>query len=555
VIESYPPDHDDAGAAADAAETEQGAQTEQDAQTDASGDARVQRLLGAVLAVSGGLDLEAMLARVVSAACELVDAKYGALGVIDEDGEALSAFVHHGVEEATVRRIGSLPDGRGILGLLIDEPTPLRLEDLSTHPLSYGFPPGHPPMHAFLGAPIRVRDQAFGNLYLTEKRDGSTFTADDEDLVVGLAAVAGAAISNARLYEEARRREAWRSAVLEVSETVLSGGQSAEVRQRVAELGSALVTADAAVLVEAHDPGLRVLASIGDAPSVGPLSVTESPAFVALKDGRALRAEHGPVFDRASIWAPVRVNAEVVAALGVGRDRPFTGAEERLLVEFAEQVGFAWTFERAQSSLQRLSLIEDRERIGRDLHDTVIQRLFATGLSLQATIRRCDDLPEVASRLERAVDDIDETVKEIRTTIFALQDSGGSSKGVRHRILDVVDELEHVLPVRPRVQFHGPVDTVVTEEISGHLVPVVREALTNVAKHASATDVRLELAVVAGGLRVRVLDDGVGIVVGAIAGFGLKNLRERAAALGGELEVRVRDEGVGTLLEWSLPAR
>jgi signal transduction histidine kinase len=516
-------------------------------------DGRLERLLDAVLAVSDDLDLEAMLGRVVSAACELVDARYGALGVIDEDGEALSAFVHRGVDQATVRRIGDLPDGRGILGLLIDEPTPLRLDDLSTHPLSYGFPPGHPPMHAFLGAPIRVRDQAFGNLYLTEKRDGSTFTEDDEALVVGLAAVAGAAIANARLYHEARTREVWRSAVMEVSETVLSGSPTGVVRQRVAELGCALVDAEAACLVEATPPGLRVLASVGDGPALGRLEHTESAAHDALTGDRAVRTQHGPILDRASLWVPVRVEQKVVGAVGVGRERPFTRREERLLEEFAAQVGFAWSFERAQSNLQRLSLIEDRERIGRDLHDTVIQRLFATGLSLQATIRRLDDRPEVARRLEQAVDDIDETVREIRTTIFALQDSGGSSRGVRHRVLEVVEELEHMLPTRPRIQFDGPVDTVVSDAIVAHLVPVVREALTNVAKHAQATDVRLELAVVDGGLRVRVADDGVGIAGRASGGLGLPNLRDRAARFGGTLTVRPREGGAGTLLEWSLP--
>jgi signal transduction histidine kinase len=518
-------------------------------------DRRLERLLEAVLAISDDLELEAMLGRVISAACELVDARYGALGVIDEDGEALSAFVHHGVDAATVRRIGELPDGRGILGLLIDEPTPLRLEDLSTHPLSYGFPPGHPPMHTFLGVPIRVRSQAYGNLYLTEKRDGSPFTEEDESLLVGLAAVAGAAIANARLYDEARTREVWRSAVLEVAETVLSGSPTGVVRHRVAELGCALVEADAACLVEAGPPGLRVLASVGDGPALGPVDHPDSPAHVALEEGRAVRAQRGPILDRAAMWVPVRVKREVLGAVGVGRERPFTRREERLLEEFAAQVSFAWTFERAQADLQRLSLIEDRERIGRDLHDTVIQRLFATGLSLQATIRRCDALPEVAERLEQAVDDIDETVKEIRTTIFALQDSGGTTRGVRHRILEVVEELEHTLPVRPRIQFDGPVDTVVTETVLAHLVPVVREALTNVAKHARATDVRLELVVFSGRLVVRVTDDGVGVPARISGGFGLRNLRERATSLGGSLQVGTREDGTGTLLEWSLPAR
>lgn len=519
----------------------------------APADGRVERLLDAVLAVSGDLDLEAMLARLVEAACELVDAEFGALGVIDEDGDRLRAFVHHGMDEATVRRIGSLPDGRGILGLLIDEPLPLRLDDLSDHPLSYGFPPGHPPMHAFLGAPITVRDDVFGNLYLTEKRDGSTFTEDDEALIVGLAAVAGAAIANARLYEDVRRREVWRAAVLEVSGAMLSGNPTATVRRRVAELGSSLVDGVAACLVEAVDGHLEVLTSVGDGPGQGSLTHVDGPAWEALHGGEAVRVEHGRILGRSEIWVPVREDTEVVAALGVGRDRPFTRADERLLAEFAAQVSFGWTFERAQAKLQQMSLLEDRERIGRDLHDTVIQRLFATGLSLQATIRRCDGLPDVAARLEQAVDDIDETVREIRTTIFALQSSDGTVGGVRHRVLAVVDEVAEALERRPRVRFDGPIDAVVTERVAGHLVPVVREALTNVAKHAAATEVALEIAVVDGGLRVRVTDNGVGLPATPGSGFGLRNLEERASRLGGWLQVARGPGGRGTVLEWSLP--
>ena len=514
--------------------------------------ARQRQLLDAVLAVAGDLELETVLGRVVTAACQLVDARFGALGVIDADGTGLSAFVHEGVDEATVERIGELPEGRGILGLLIDQPTPIRLDDLSSHPMSYGFPPGHPPMGAFLGAPVRIRDQVFGNLYLPEKRDGSTFTADDEELVVGLGAVAGAAIANARLYDETRQRDAWRAAVLEVASSVLDGVPSSQVRTRVAELGSELAGADMGCIVEPHDDGLWVLASVGGGPAEGFTPDQHSDAWHVLKTGEPLRGRDGPLLGASYVWTPIRTGDEVVAALGVGRDGAFSVRDVQLLTGFSEQVSFAWTFERAQSDLRRLSLIEDRERIGRDLHDTVIQRLFATGLSLQALQRRVEGQPDLVDRLGAAVDEVDTIVKDIRQTIFALQSSGEGTRGLRSQVLDVVEEVGEVLPRQPRVRFDGPIDTVVAPTAVEQLLPMIREALTNVGKHAQASDVELELLADHVSLRLRVVDDGRGIDPDAIRGFGLRNLRERADALGAELEVGPGRDGAGTCIEVTL---
>lgn len=517
-----------------------------------SDDPRAQ-LLEAVVAVTGDLDLETVLGRVVAAACELVNARYGALGVIDEDGETLSAFIHHGVGEPTVEAIGRLPEGRGILGLLINEPTPLRLDDLSKHPLSFGFPPNHPPMHAFIGAPIRVRGEAFGNLYLTEKRDGSTFTAEDEALVVGLAAVAGVAITNARLYDDAQRREAWRTAVLDVSSTVLAGASTAEVRERVAEIGGQLVEGTSSALVEPHAEGLWVLASIGDGPPLGFLEQSDGPVYQALQTGKPVRVEDGPLLGPGGVWVPIYDGEETVAVLGVGRRTSFTAREEHLLASFGTQVSFAWTFDRAQEDLHRLSLIEERERIGRDLHDTVIQRLFATGLSLQAALRWSEDRPELFTRIDRAVDEIDRTVKEIRATIFALQSSAEVARGAREQVLEVVDQIGKMLARVPRVRFDGPIDSVLGPEVVGHLVPIVREALTNVAKHADAHDVEVELTVDRERLRLRVVDDGVGLDPEASAGFGLRNFSDRARVLGASFQIGPGPDGRGALVEFILP--
>ena len=514
---------------------------------------RLQALLDAVLTVASDLELEAVLGRVVHAACDLVGARYGALGVLDEDGERLAAFVHEGMDAAQVEAVGALPSGDGVLGLLITAPHPIRIDDLHDHPSSAGFPAHHPPMHSFLGVPIRISGAVYGNLYLTEKAGDEGFTAEDEELVVGLAAVAGSAIANARLYEEARRRERWRRATAEVANAVLDGEPSQLVRHRVVAGAAELLDGEAACLLELHPDGLWVLACVGDGPDEGFLDAPGAPVVRTLTDGTPLRAADGPVFGSAVAWAPVQVGGEIVAALGVGRSQEFGERELEELVSFGSQVNVAWSFERAQAEVQQLSVIADRERIGRDLHDTVIQRLFATGLSLQAAQRKLAEPDAVNERLEQAVDDIDGIVREIRATIFALQSSGDAERGVRARVLDVVEELAKVLPRAPRVRFDGPIDTVVGPQVTDHLLPVVREALTNVAKHASADDIQLELAADHAGVRLRIADDGDGIAPDAKPGFGLRNLRERAVALGGSVQIGSAGADGGTEVVWTVP--
>lgn len=516
---------------------------------------RLNELLDAVLAVTGELDLTTVLERIVTAACELVDARYGALGVIGDD-DRLTAFVHHGMDAATVARIGQLPAGRGLLGHLITEPAPLRLADLEAHDAAAGFPPHHPPMHGFIGAPIRVREQVFGNLYLTDKRDGGAFSAQDEELVVALAAVAGASIEQARLHDEVEVRGRWREAVLEVSTAALEGEPARGVRTRIAALGRSLVAADAASLLVVHDGRLLVAAVDGSCSQHGELESGRGLAASVVADGQARRGVDQVVFGgREAVWVPVRSGERVAATLGAARDAPFLAGDERLLASFAEQASLALTHERTQADLARLSLIEDRERIGRDLHDTVIQRLFATGLSLQAMRRRVEQQPELIERLERAVDDIDTTVKEIRSTIFALQADDGGPRGARSEVLDVVEELSELLPRPPRVRFEGPIDTLVPASVAEHLGPVVRESLTNVAKHAAADDVELELAVDGTDLTLTISDDGRGMAAGVTrgSGFGLRNLDDRARSLGGRLTIGSRQRGGGTVLVWKVP--
>jgi signal transduction histidine kinase len=369
-------------------------------------DPHLGRLLDAVLAVAEDLDLDAVLERVVVAACGLVDARFGALGVVDEDDPArLSSFVHHGMDDDTVRRMGALPTGRGILGQLLRDPQPLRLDDLTEHPAASGLPPGHPPMGSFIGAPIRVRGDVFGNLYLTEKRGGGPFSVEDEAAVVALAAVAGSAIANVKL----------------------------SVRSR------------------------------------------------------------------------------------------------------------------------ELSIVRERDRIGRDLHDTVIQNLYATGLGLQAAQRIGMEAADVQARIGRAIESIDATVKEIRSTIFALHDAPSEDRSPRARILGVAEEMASLLGFPPRLRLEGPIDTVVDREVADQLIPVLRESLTNVAKHARASTVVVRVEVLDGAVELEVVDDGVGLPATLRPnGMGVANVRERAELFGGEASF-ASVAGGGTRVLWRIP--
>jgi signal transduction histidine kinase len=367
---------------------------------------KLRRLMDAVLMLEADIELPVLLRHIVEEACSLVDARYGALGVLNETRTSLEQFLTVGLSDEAETRIGPRPTGRGVLGLIITEPSPLRLDDLGAHPESYGFPAGHPPMKSFLGVPIRVRvgAGAYGNLYLTDKMGANNFSDEDEALAEALALAAGIAIENTRLHERVRM----------------------------------------------------------------------------------------------------------------------------------------------------LSVIDDRERIGRDLHDRVVQRLFALGMGLQRA-KRLPDLPHVLERIDKAIDAVDATMTEIRTTIFELGDKsiGG---GLRQGVLTLANELAASLASRPEVSFTGAVDTMVPQHVADHLLAVLRETLTNAAKHARATRIIISLSV-GEELVLEVIDDGVGIDVIATSDsqpLGLSNLRHRAKKLGGTMVVRAGDNG-GTRVTWRVP--
>jgi signal transduction histidine kinase len=376
--------------------------------SEVAGPRSLRELLGAVLALGSGLDLPSVLRRIVEAAVGLVDARYGALGVLDDAGTRLTQFITVGIDDATHRLIGDLPEGHGILGLLIVDAKPLRLPDLREHPDSFGLPPHHPPMRSFLGVPVRVGDEVFGNLYLTDKTTAEVFSDVDEELVVGLAAAAGIAIENARLH----------------------------------------------------------------------------------------------------------------------------------------------------ARVQEFALVEDRERIARDLHDTVVQRLFATGLSLQGAARLIRaDADAAVARVDAAVDDLDITVKHIRSAIFKLESTRMPwGTGLRNRVLALGREAAGALGFEPRCFFDGPVDSAVADDLADDLVATLRETLSNVARHAGATVVEVEV-LVTDDVVVRVVDDGVGPPdPDRPRGHGLKNMQARAAAHGGRLQLRAGPSG-GTVLEWRVPRK
>ena len=531
-------------------------------------------LVDALLAVGGDLELGTVLQRIVESACALIGARYGALGVIGADGEerTLAEFVYTGIDDDTAARIGHLPEGHGILGLLVREPRTLRLSDLSEHPASYGFPPNHPPMRSFLGSPVRVAGEVFGNIYLTEPQDGGEFTEEHEDLVEALALAAGVAVQNARLYDQLARRERWLEAAREITSALLTGADPGEVLQEVARRARELVEADTATISLPDRSGRELLLEVADGLHAedlrgrryqlegsisGDVLRSKAPAVFAdvSHDGRwqqpiVAMGDLGP-----AIFLPLvagdRAIGTLVVANRVGRP-PLDDDDLRTLQSFAAQAAVALEFGRAQTALGRLALVEDRERIGRDLHDSVIQRLFATALSLQALVRLVEPVEGAPERVQEAVGELDATIRDIRSTIFALQAERSGTGGVRERILAVAADASRALGFRPHVSFDGIIDANVDDAVAENLVLILREALTNVARHARARSVAVTIAV-AEDVRLGVTDDGAGFDPTLTPpGEGLRNMRERARQVGGEVEIDSAP-GRGTVIRWRAP--
>lgn len=535
---------------------------------------RLNGLLEAVMSVGRELDLPQVLRRIVEAAVVLVDAEYGALGVIGDDHK-LAEFLPVGITDDLRAQIGDLPSGHGILGELIRHPEPLRLSELSEHPASYGFPAHHPPMHSFLGVPIRVREDVFGNLYLTEKRGGAEFDAEDEAVLSTLAIAAGIAIENARLFEEVRLRERWLEASSDITSSLLSGAPEDEVLAGMVERAKDITSADIGVFYRVGPAGeLRGSIALGYAAEahrgiVLP-STTGTLAEAALaRDGlvvvtdvesdprvTVLQPERWTGFGPAvavTVGTKERLSGILMLARRHGRG-VFATAEVASLPGFANQAALALELGERRRDAEQMVMLEDHDRIARDLHDLAIQRLFATGMTLQSA-QRFVDHPEATDRLARAVDDLDATIKIIRSTIFGLRDRDavGRAPKLRSRTVQAVDAAAEGLGFAPALRMEGLIDTDVPAAVADEVLAVLGEALTNVARHAKATRAEASIVAEGGVVTVTVTDNGVGLPEGGRRG-GLRNLTERAERLGGRMEVTSRgaDER-GTRLQWWVP--
>jgi signal transduction histidine kinase len=528
---------------------------------------RFDGLVEAMLVVTSGLELDDTLRSIVHSAIDLVDARYGALGVRGA-GHDLVEFVHEGIDGPTAERIGHLPEGRGVLGVLLDDPKPIRLEDISTHSHSVGFPSNHPPMRTFLGVPLRIRDEVYGNLYLTDKVGGVPFSDDDEILAQALAAAAGIAIENARLYEQSRARQSWIAATRDIGTELLSGTDPAAVFRLVADKAQELSGAATTIVAIAEDPyqvrpevdDLTVIAVAGEpidpALSLIPVAGTAiGEAFLGRRSGKFVDSDVGTgTGDGPTLVLPLRATGVVPGVLIVLRnvgEQPFRDEELDMMAAFADQAALAWQLACAQYRIQELSVLADKDRIARDLHDHVIQRLFAVGLSLQRTVdgARSD---EVQQRLSNCVDDLQEVIQEIRTVILDLHGGSSGITRLRQRIDEAVAAFSEA-GLRTSVTYVGPL-SVVDATLADHAEAVVRQALSNAVRHSGATAVSVAL-VVDDDLSIDVTDNGRGIEADATGG-GLADLARRADDAGGSFAVH-GVAGGGSRLQWrvSLPSQ
>jgi len=525
---------------------------------------RLRSLLEASRSVSSELELPAVLRTIVAAAVELVGARYGAIGVIAPDG-SLAQFIHVGVSEELAHEIGHLPEGHGLLGALIQDQEPIRLEHLRDDPRSSGFPPHHPPMESFMGVPVRVRGEVFGNLYLTERADGP-FSAEDQELLSALAASAGAAIDHARLFDESQRRQRWSAASAEVTAALLSEETDDSLgilADRVAHLADAELVCIAlptsgtemSVVVARGALAERYAGAVFDAAGTLAGQAHES-GQPTMSDAGSLGSVDPVLGLGPSMAIPFASAGAPPGVLTVSRSSgraAFTRADLEMAADFAGQASVALTLAAGRADRARLAILEDRGRIARDLHDHVIQRLFGAGLSLQAVAGSISDAA-LRARVGQQVDALDAAIAEIRTAIFTLSvaDDTDAPK-LRHRVLDVITETADLFAESPHVTFGGAVDLMIDAGLADDVIAVVREGLTNIARHAGAT--RTEVSVVVSGdlVVVEIADDGRGVGEGSRRSSGTANLEQRAVARGGAFELARRESG-GTVLRWSAPA-
>ncbi|QYF74815.1 GAF domain-containing protein [Cryobacterium sp. PAMC25264] len=523
---------------------------------------RLRSLLQASQAVVEELDLAAVLRRIVDVAVDLVGAQYGALGVIAPSGN-LEQFIHVGIPDELAARIGHLPNGHGLLGALIDDPHAIRLTHLGEDPRSSGFPAHHPPMDSFLGVPVRVRGEVYGNLYLSNQISGG-FSEEDEELLTALAATAGIAIDNARLFDETRRRQRWSAASAEISAALLSDRADASL-ELLADRFASLADADLVCVVLAAGEGTLIVdtARGTQAKRVKGLVIPSAGTTVgrAFDSGQPiLTADSGASLDQPDaqlvlgptmvipLLASGRTHGVMTVSRSTGRPR-FTTSDLEMAADFAGQASVALELARGRTAGQKLALLEDRSRIARDLHDNVIQRVFAAGIGLQAISGSVDDA-DVRERIIEEVVALDVAIVEIRTAIFALTAQTSRDRGsIRHRVIDLLSELASLFPQTPRLVFTGPIDLLTPPAMSDDIAAVIREGLMNVVRHAEATETVVNLSVGDDLVVIEVVDNGVGVTE-SDRRSGLANLAARAEQWGGDVVLENRARG-GSRLRWT----
>jgi signal transduction histidine kinase len=506
-----------------------------------------------------------VLRHVVEAARELVGARYAALGVVAPDG-TLREFVYTGMDAATAERIDRLPRVAGLLGLLSTGSRPVRVADLDAHPAAAGFPAAHPPMRSFLGVPIRVRDVVFGNLYLTESADGE-FSAEDEQLIVALAASAGVAIENARLFGQVARQRQWLTSTTELTQQLHAGSHEDPMALVLRHAAAGAGADSGQVVVPINDRQGQVRAQLGDLDGVREGQILD---FESAPSGRILRGVGATLVDdghprtgsldetarplRSGSMAGVPLAAPdgtVLGVLLVGRNPdavPFDEHELRLLASFGTQAGHGLALARARTGRESLLLLAEHERIAADLHDHVIQELFAIGMGLHGMVHHQSSPPQ-QQRLLGYVDALDQTVRRIRTTIFTLKRRPGDARSLRAQLLTVLDDERPALGFAARIDFSGALDLDVPDDVADDVVAVVREALSNVARHARARNVDVGVSLAGPLLEIAVVDDGAGLG-GVTRSSGLSNLRRRAEAHAGTFRIWSPQTG-GTHLRWT----
>lgn len=533
-------------------------------------------LLDAVVTITADLSLEELLRHIVRVASSLLDARYAALGVLGSGGDKrLRTFVTWGLDDAEVAAIGDLPTGHGILGLLIDRPEPLRLRDLGQHPHSVGFPSAHPAMRSFLGVPVSIRGKAFGNLYVTEKQGGDGFTEEDEQVAVALAAAAGVAIENARLHEEAAQRQRWLTATAQITTRLNGEITEEESLQLIADQAREVAGADFAWIVTGPDAdrlSLRVVAGTAvDRRRLRPVPMENTIAGSAVRGGSPIVVEDIAAATQSSGFGVVpikelgpttmfplrdtdpdgRADTQGVLALAWRHENADCALDldPALPAAFAQQVALALRLARARREQRQLALYEDRERIARDLHDVVIQRLFAVGLGLQTVYRRTSD-PDLAARIDTAAEDVDNAIRDIRGTIFELGAKRHVDEDVVGELRGIIQRAANALKFRPQLSVEGPVRTAIPAGVVPDLLAVAAESLSNAARHSGATQVTVALRV-AHDITLRVVDNGTGIAAD-VAASGLANMRRRAEQHGGHCSFADATPH-GTIVEWSVP--